>query len=83
MDAAKSKYYEFLSHCIDNLNENGIIISDNIFFNGLVAREDFPKRHRTIVYNMRKYLKYIMDNPMFTTSLIPIGDGLAITYKKE
>lgn len=83
MDAAKSKYYEFLNYCIDNLENDGLIISDNIFFNGLVAKEEVPKRHRTIVNNMRKYLKYLMDNPSFTTSLIPIGDGLALTYKRS
>lgn len=84
LDAAKSKYKEFLSLCINKLNKEGLIISDNVLFKGMIAENSIvPKRKRTIVRNMREYLTYISNNEKFETTVIPIGDGVAITYVKE
>ncbi|WP_204260272.1 O-methyltransferase [Caloranaerobacter azorensis] len=84
LDAAKGKYMEFLPYCIDNLNDGGIIISDNILFKGMVANDDLViRRKKTIVRRMREYLKYICDTPILETSIIPIGDGIALTIKKD
>ncbi|MGO1477467.1 O-methyltransferase [Senegalia sp. (in: firmicutes)] len=83
IDAAKGKYMEFLPYCIDMLEENGIILSDNVLFKGMVANDDLvERRKKTIVRRMRKYLDYISNHESLTTSIIPIGDGMAISYKE-
>lgn len=82
LDAAKGHYQRFLSSCIDRLNDNGIIISDNVLYKGMIASNEYVVRRKiTIVKRMRKYLHYISNHPEFTTSIIPIGDGVALTYK--
>jgi predicted O-methyltransferase YrrM len=82
LDASKGHYQEFLMSCIDKLNDNGIIISDNVLYKGMVASNEYVIRRKiTIVKRMRKYLKYISNHPQLTTSVIPIGDGVALTYK--
>lgn len=84
IDAAKGKYMEFLPYCIDMLEDNGIIVSDNVLFRGMVANDDLVvRRKKTIVKRMREYLDYISDHPKLTTSIIPIGDGMAISYKED
>lgn len=84
LDAAKSKYMDFLPYCVDNLSQGGIIISDNVLYKGMIANDDLVvRRQRTIVRRMREYLDYICNNPIFESSVIPIGDGVALTYKKE
>lgn len=84
IDAAKSKYFEFLSYCLDNLNPNGIIISDNVLYNGMIANEEIvPRRQKTIFRNMRKYLEYISNHPDLDTTIIPMGDGIALSYKRS
>lgn len=84
LDAAKGKYLEFFSYCIDNLADNGIIASDNVLFKGMVASDDLViRRKKTIVKRMREYLDYICNNESFESCIIPIGDGVALTYKKE
>ncbi|WP_278287289.1 O-methyltransferase [Caloranaerobacter ferrireducens] len=84
LDAAKGKYMEFLPYCIENLNCGGVIISDNVLFKGMVANDDLViRRKKTIVRRMREYLKYICNTSILETSIIPIGDGIALTIKKD
>lgn len=82
IDASKSHYMEFLNKSLNKLNPNGIIISDNVLFKGMIANDKLvDKRNRTIVRKMREYLDYICNDKIFDTSIIPIGDGVAISIK--
>lgn len=82
LDAAKGHYQKFLLSCIEKLDDNGIIVSDNVLYKGMVASNEYLIRRKiTIVKRMRKYLEYISNHPQLTTSIIPIGDGVALTYK--
>ena len=45
--------------------------------NALVIR-----RKITIVKRMRKYLDSISHDPRLMTTVLPLGDGLAVSYKK-
>lgn len=82
IDAAKGHYRMFFDMLIGKLNHGGIVISDNILYKGMIASDDYVvRRKKTIVKRMRTYLDYICDLEGISTSLIPIGDGLAISYK--
>lgn len=84
IDAAKSHYDEFLDKILKILNPNGIIICDNVLYKGLIANDELvKKRKRTIVRNMREFLEYVSTNEKFETSIIPIGDGVALIKIKE
>ena len=45
--------------------------------------EKVERRKITIVKRLRMYLEEIMNNPSLTTSIIPIGDGVALSVKAE
>ena len=82
LDAAKGQYMEFLPECLRMLNPGGLIISDNILYKGMVANDDLVvHRKKTIVKRMRTYLDYICNNEQLDTCIIPIGDGVAVSYK--
>lgn len=84
LDGAKGHYKYLLKESIDLLNPGGILISDNILYRGMVATDKLVvRRQRTIVNRMREYLRYICNHPQLDTAIIPIGDGLAISYKKQ
>lgn len=84
IDAAKGQYLEFFNHCVQMLKPDGVIISDNILYKGMIASNELViRRKKTIVKRMRDYLKYICNHEGFHTSIIPIGDGVAISVKKE
>jgi predicted O-methyltransferase YrrM len=83
VDAAKGRYPQFLQHCIRLINVNGILLSDNVLYGGLVAKHgSIEHKHRTIANRLREYIEelFAMDN--FITSVVPIGDGIAISYRK-
>ena len=83
LDAAKGQYKLFYDMIIDNLKSGGLLISDNILYKGMVASDSFVvRRKKTIVKRMRNYLDYICSCEYLDTSLIPIGDGVALSYKK-
>jgi len=84
IDANKSKYIDYFNMGSKLLKKGGIIISDNVLFKGMTASDGPVKRRkRTIVENMRNYLKHITNIDGYETSIIPIGDGIALTYKED
>lgn len=84
MDAGKGHYNHFLPECMRLLNKDGIIIADNALFRGMVASDDLVERRKiTIVKRMREYLKLVSDNKSFITSVIPMGDGIAVTTRRD
>lgn len=84
IDASKGQYIHFLPEALRLLGQDGIIISDNILQHGDIAKsfEEIEKRQRTIYVNMRKFLQEITHREGLDSSILPIGDGVAITARK-
>ncbi len=84
LDGAKGHYIHLLDDCLRCLKPGGLLISDNVLFKGMIASNDLVIRRKiTIVKRMRKYLETISNHPQLVTSILPLGDGLAISWKKE
>ena len=84
IDAAKGQYLEFFNKTKDLLTEDALIISDNVLFKGMVATDELViRRKKTIVKRLREYLEYINNLEGFTTAVLSISDGVALTYNKE
>lgn len=84
MDAAKGQYLNFLDDTIRLLNDNGMLISDNIFQDGELIESRFAvkRRDRTIHKRMREFLFQITHDPNLITSILTVGDGVAISVKR-
>lgn len=83
MDAGKGHYNHFLPHCLRLLKQDGIIIADNVLFRGMVASRDLLQRRKiTIVKRMKTYLDLVSKDESLITSVIPMGDGIAITKRR-
>ncbi|NLP45993.1 MAG: O-methyltransferase [Epulopiscium sp.] len=85
LDAAKGQYQTFLPHCLRLLRPGGLLIADNVLYKGMIAkaRYDIPRRQRTIHKRLRSFLWDISHHPELQTSILPIGDGVALSYKKD
>lgn len=82
IDAAKGHYYTFMKETAPMLKKNGIFICDNVLFRGMVAeRKLLIRRKITIVKRLQKFLRFITNNEMLQTTILPIGDGVSISYK--
>jgi predicted O-methyltransferase YrrM len=84
MDAAKGQYITFFEPCMKMLMKEGTLFSDNVLQEGEVAQSRYgiSRRNRTIHARMREYLWEIKHNKELSTSIITIGDGVAISIKK-
>lgn len=84
IDAAKGQYQSFFEKVDPMIRSGGIIISDNVLFRGLVASgEEVDKKYRSLVKNLRLYNKWLMNHSNYESSMIPIGDGVTLSIKKQ
>lgn len=83
IDAAKGKYPFFLSHALRLLADDGIILADNVLYKGYVMSDYNKHKQRTAVRNLREYLKEVSENPNLETKILEVGDGLAVSIRKE
>ena len=84
IDAAKGQYEKFFDLCSDMVNEGGVIISDNVLYRGMVAKGDIiPKRKKHLVNKLEKYIKKVINDDRFSSSILSIGDGVLLSYRKE
>ncbi len=85
MDAAKAQYMNFLEDALPMLKTGGILVTDNVLQEGSIIDSKFAieRRDRTIHMRMREFLFKIKHDPKLTTSIIAVGDGMALTLKKQ
>lgn len=83
IDAAKSQYIKFFEKFEKNLNTNGVIVSDNLSFHGLVEDDSKTNNRNTkqLVRKIKKYIEYLKENPNYKTTFYELGDGVAISIK--
>ena len=85
MDAAKGQYIHYMPKVMRLLGTGGILVSDNVLQDGDVIESRFAveRRNRTIHSRMREYLYALKHNEELLTSVIPLGDGVALSVRKE
>ena len=84
IDAAKAQYIKFFNKFENNLEEDGVIVSDNMNFHGLVENVDEiqSKNLRQLVTKLKKYVTFLEENEKYDTKFYKVGDGIAITARK-
>ena len=84
MDAANGQYIHYMPEAIRLLSKDGVLMSDNVLQDGDIIESRFAveRRNRTIHSRMREYLYELKHNDQLQTSIIPLGDGVALSVKK-
>ena len=64
IDAAKAQYLNYLPVCKEMIRDGGILISDNVLFDGDIVQSRFAvrRRDRTIHARMREYLRALTED---------------------
>ncbi len=83
IDAAKGQYLVFLENAIRLVKDGGLIIADNVLFKGRVLSDYNEHKHRTAVNRLRTYLKLIEEDKRLKSTVVNIGDGVAISIVKK
>jgi len=84
LDAAKGQYFYLFEYLMELLVPGGLLISDNVLYKGKVLAEGkADAKIRTMVKNLKKYLKLIMNHPELDSTIVTAGDGVAISRRKD
>ena len=85
IDAAKSQNKKIFEKFMNNLNQNGIIIIDNLSFHGYVNQEERIKSRnlRQMVNKIRKFIDFLNNNEEFAVKYIEVGDTLGVCKRKN
>lgn len=85
IDAAKAQYINYLPEALRLLNNGGIMLADNCLQGGDILESKFivERRDRTIHKRMREFLYAVENDDRLTTTILTIGDGVALSVKNE
>lgn len=85
MDAAKGQYIHFMPDILRLLGRDGVLVSDNVLQDGDIIESRFvvTRRNRTIHKRMRDYLYELTHHEELVTAVLPIGDGITVSSRKE
>ena len=85
IDASKGNNKYFFEKFKNNLSNNGVIITDNLSFHGLVEDETLikTKNQRGIVRKIKDYLLFLDNNEEFITEYISVGDRISISRRRD
>ncbi|MDD6995238.1 MAG: O-methyltransferase [Candidatus Borkfalkiaceae bacterium] len=81
LDGPKAQYIKYLPEIKRLLRAGGVLLSDDILLYGWVDGEP-PKKRHMLVEKIRGYLRVLCADKEFLTSILPLGDGLAVSVKR-
>ena len=84
MDAAKGQYIHWLPDVLRLMHPGSILLSDNVLQEGDLIESHYlvERRNRTIYKRMREYLYELKHDPQLLTTILPLGDGAAVSVKR-
>jgi len=83
IDASKGHNVDFFERYKNNLSDNGVIITDNLAFHGLVDDESkiLTKNQRGIVRKIKSFVEFLNENKEFETVYVDVGDRISISKR--
>ena len=85
MDSAKSKYIVFLPEVLKKVKVGGLIVLDDIFQGGDIAKDikEVRRGQRTIYRGLQRLFQATLNHQDLTASLVPMSDGLLMIRKNS
>lgn len=84
LDSAKVQYIKYLPDLKRLLKPRGVLLADDILLFGYVTGEvPVPPKRRMLVEHIREYISAVTTDPELTTTVINLGNGLALSVKKH
>ena len=82
-DSHKPLYEPMLDRLVELLRTGGVLISDNVLWNGEVVEGyvDPPQRDAADTVALRAYGRRLIADPRLFTTVLSVGDGLAVSVK--
>lgn len=85
IDAAKSKNKDIFEKFQNLLKPDGVIVTDNMNFHGLVNKPEEEIKNKNLkglVRKVKEYHEFLKTNKNYDTEIINVGDGVAFSKRK-
>lgn len=80
LDGPKAQYEKYLFDLKRLMKKGGVLFSDDVLLYGWVSGvEPTPQKRRSIVEKIRSYLQTLTADEDFRTSVLDVGDGVALS----
>ena len=80
LDGPKAQYEKYLFDLKRLMKKGGILFADDVLLYGWVSGvEPTPQKRHSIVDKLRSYLRTVTEDEEFITSVLDIGDGVALS----
>ena len=84
LDGPKAQYVHYLPQLKRLLPSGGALVADDVLLYGWVSGEKpTPPKRRSIVGKIRGYLAAVTADPELVTSVLDVGDGVALSVRIE
>lgn len=80
IDANKREYPEYYELVFDMIRPGGLILGDNVIWDGKVCQEPMPQDKQTL--GIARFNDLVSDDPRVESVILPMRDGLNIIRKK-
>ena len=80
MDANKREYCEYYDLVFDMVRPGGLILADNVIWDGKVCQDPLPQDKQTL--SIVKFNDMVSKDPRVESVIMPLRDGLNIIRKK-
>ncbi len=83
LDGPKAQYEKYLFDLKRLMKGGATLFADDVLLFGWVSgEEETPQKRRSIVEKIRSYLSVITEDTDFITSVVNVGDGVALSVYK-
>ncbi len=76
IDADKNEYPDYLRHSLRLTKRGSVILADNMFWSDIATGQK-----QTGQRGVRRYTEMIFKDKRLSSLILPLGDGLAISYR--
>lgn len=81
VDCVKEEYPAYLERILPRLSPHGVIVADNVLWQGLVAKKEVPADQQKRVAALREFNRALTTNPNLRSVILPLGDGVAFATR--
>ena len=80
LDGPKAQYEKYLFDLKRLMKKDAVLFADDVLLYGWVSGEEpTPQKRHSIVDKIRSYLENVTSDPDFLTSVLNVGDGVALS----
>ena len=81
MDANKREYCEYYELIFDMVRPGGLILADNVLWDGKVCQDPLPQDKQTL--GIARFNDMVAADPRVESVILPLRDGLNLIRKKD